>query len=239
MRRILFRLVCLLGLLGCGEQVPASGDARILLLGDSMMASNRAADGAVADVLEAKLGREVVDRSVAGARYFYALPISGSAGLNLTAQFRSGPWDVIVLNGGGNDLLFGCGCGGCAGVLERLISSDGRRGAIPSYVAMLGETGARVIYVGYLRNPGTATPIKACGPAANELDRRLAELDKIDPAMVFLPMSDVVPFGDLSYHQIDRIHPSQKGSREIAQRIVRLIRPMLGEVPVAPAVSGS
>jgi acyl-CoA thioesterase I len=239
MRRILFGLICLFGLLGCGEQVPASGNARILLLGDSMMASNRAANGAVADVLEATLGLEVVDRSVAGARYFYALPISGSAGLKLTAQFRPGPWDVIVLNGGGNDLLFGCGCGRCAGVVERLISSDGKRGAIPSYVAELGATGARVIYVGYLRNPGTATPVKACGPAANELDRRLAELDKLDPSMVFLPMSDVVPFGDLSYHQIDRIHPSLKGSREIAQKIVRVIRPMLGQVPGAPAGSGN
>lgn len=227
MRRFLFGAFCLFGLFGCGEQVPSAGGARILLLGDSMLAANRAISGGVADVLEEELGLAVIDRSVPGARYLYALPISGSAGLNLTAQFRPGPWDVIVLNGGGNDLLFGCGCGRCDGVLDRLISSDGRQGAIPAYVAKLRKTGAQVIYAGYLRNPGTATPVKACGPAGNELDRRLGELDKLEPGMVFVPMSDVVPYGDLSYHQIDRIHPSQKGSREIGLKIVRLIGPIL------------
>ena len=104
-----------------------------------MFASNKAVGGSVADAVEAALGLEVVDRSVSGARYFHALPISGSAGMNLTQQFREGPWDVIIVNGGGNDLLFGCGCGRCDGMLDRLISKDGRKGAIPSFVACLAQ----------------------------------------------------------------------------------------------------
>ena len=229
MLRVVFGFLCLFSLLGCGEQVSSREESRILLLGDSMFASNTATDEGVADVIEAALGLEVVDRSVAGARYFYALPISGAAGLNLAAQFRSADWDAIILNGGGNDLLFGCGCGQCDGVLNRLISPDGRQGAIPALVAKLRATGAQVVYAGYLRNPGTSTMIKSCGPAGNELDRRLGELDKIEPGMIFVPMSDLVPYGDLSYHQIDRIHPSRKGSREIGLKIARLVEPMLGE----------
>jgi lysophospholipase L1-like esterase len=231
MLRLLMGLACLFLVFGCGERIPTGASARILFLGDSMFASNKAVGGSVADAVEAALGLEVVDRSVSGARYFYALPISGSAGLNLTQQFREGPWDVIIVNGGGNDLLFGCGCGRCDGMLDRLISKDGRKGAIPSFVASLRKTGAQVVYAGYLRNPGTATPIKACGPAGNELDRRLGELDKLEPGMVFLPMSDLVPYGSLSYHQIDRIHPSRTGSREIGLRIARLIGPLLGRPP--------
>lgn len=231
MRRLFFGLACLFLVFGCGERVPYGDNARILLLGDSMFASNKAVNGSVADAVEAALGLEVVDRSVPAARYFHALPISGSAGLNLTQQFREGPWDVIILNGGGNDLLFGCGCGRCDGMLDRLISADGRSGAIPSFVASLRKTGAQVVYAGYLRNPGTATPIKACGPAGNELDRRLTELDKLDPGIVFLPMSDLVPHGSLTYHQIDRIHPSLTGSREIGLRIARSIGPGLGRPP--------
>ena len=196
-----------------------------------MFASNKVVGGSVADAVEAALGLEVVDRSVSGARYFYALPISGSAGMNLTQQFREGPWDVIIVNGGGNDLLFGCGCGRCDGMLDRLISKDGRKGAIPSFVASLRKTGAQVVYAGYLRNPGTATPIKACGPAGNELDRRLAVLDSLDPGMTFLPMADLVPHGSVSYHQIDRIHPSRFGSREIGLRIARAIGSGLGRPP--------
>jgi lysophospholipase L1-like esterase len=210
--------------MGCGEAVTSTTQSRILVLGDSMMASNSVVNGTVADGIEAALGEEVIDRSVIGARYFYLLPLSGAAGLRLDAQYRPGKWDFVVLNGGGNDLLFGCGCGKCDGVLNRLVSPDGRTGAIPTFVAKLRASGARVIYVGYLRNPGTATPVKACGPAGNELDRRLGRMAALDSGVDFLAMSDLVPNGDTSFHQFDRIHPSPKGSRAIAQRIAARIK---------------
>jgi acyl-CoA thioesterase I len=223
MLRFSLYLLGLLTLLGCAEPAPPDAQARILLMGDSLLASNRSIGSAVADVIEADTGQEVIDRSVPGARYFHALPISGSAGLRISAQYRPGAWDVVIMNGGGNDLLLGCGCGQCDRMLSRLISPDGRSGAIPALVKQISDTGAQVIYVGYLRNPGTVTPIRACGPAGNELDRRLTALDRLDDGMIFLPMADLVPHGDSSFHQIDRIHPSAKGSREISLRIMRQI----------------
>lgn len=224
MIRTLFALLALTLVLGCGDPVSQRTEARILVLGDSMMAANRVQQAAVADVIEAELGQEVIDRSVFGARYFHILPLSGAAGLRLTAQYRARPWDWVVLNGGGNDLLFGCGCHFCARTLDRLVSKDGRGGAIPSHVAKIRKSGARVIYVGYLRNPGTATPIRGCGPAGNELDRRLTLMAGFDAGVTFLPMADLVPHGDSSFHQIDRIHPSVKGSAGIGGRIARHIR---------------
>lgn len=231
MLKPLLLITSLFLIVGCGESVTSRSTSNVLLVGDSMLASNRAVGGSVSDAIEAAIGLEVVDRSVVGASYFHALPLSGAAGLKLTEQFQPGPWKVIVANGGGNDLLFGCGCGDCRNVLDRLISADGRSGAIPSYVSELRSSGAYVVYVGYLRNPGTSAPIKACGPAGNELDRRLAELDRLDPGMTFIPMSDLVPYGSTLYHQIDRIHPSRTGSREIGLRIARAIGPVLGRPP--------
>lgn len=231
MVKLILFLTGLLCLAGCGETVASRSDARVLLIGDSMLASNRAVGGSVADAIEAAIAVEVVDRSIPGASYFHALPISGAAGFRIPKQSQPGPWDVVVVNGGGNDLVLGCGCGDCSNVLNRLIAPDGRSGAIPSFVQELKGSAAHVVYVGYLRNPGTATPVKACGPSGNELDRRLAMLDQLDPAMTFLAMSDLVPHGSLSYHQIDRIHPSRMGSREIGLRIARLIGPMLGRPP--------
>lgn len=220
------RVIAILALgavLGCGEQVSATSSARIMLLGDSMMAANRAARQSVADVIETELDEEVIDRSVVGARYFYILPISGSAGLKLTAQYRPGKWDWVVLNGGGNDLLFGCGCGKCDVQLDRLISADGKIGAIPAFVAQIRAGGAKVIYTGYLRNPGVRTPIKSCGPAGNELDRRLTIMARRDPGVTFVSLADLVPFGDRSFHAPDLIHPSVKGSQAIGARIARQI----------------
>jgi acyl-CoA thioesterase-1 len=222
---LLHRLLLILSLAllaACGEAVP-QGDAssRILLLGDSMMAWNRPSGRSVGQVLEAGTGEDVVDRSVIGARYFWPLPVSGGTGLRLTAQYREGDWDWVVLNGGGNDLLFGCACSLCTGVVNRLISEDGRSGTIPAFVKSMRNKGARVLYVGYMRNPGVQTPVKGCGPAANELDARLARLDLIDPGFAFVPVSDLVPWRDTSYHDFDLIHPSPKGSREIALRILQ------------------
>ena len=224
MIRITLALLALALLFGCGEPVSQAADARVLVVGDSMFATNRANNKAVADVLEAELGAKVLDRSVIAARYFHALPISGAAGLRLTSQYREGEWDWVVMNGGGNDLLLGCGCGLCQGVLDRLVTEDGRGGAIPSYIARIRAGGARVVYAGYLRNPGMGTPIKHCGPAGNELDRRLTLMAGFDAGVTFVPMADLVPYRDASYHGIDRIHPSFKGSEGIGRRIAAVIK---------------
>lgn len=200
-----------------------SRDLRVLVMGDSMMAWNQPSGNSVADSIEASPGFAVTDRSVSAASYFHALPISGSLGLRLSAQFRPGSWDWVVLNGGGNDLLFGCGCGKCDRILDRLVSKDGRRGEIPDLVARVLKSGAKVLYVGYLRNPGIPSPIRSCRPAGNELDRRLAIMAKTRAGVTFLPMADLVPNGDRSFHAVDMIHPSIKGSRNIAARILQRI----------------
>ena len=225
--RLLLALLGLLTLFGCGERIPEAGGARVLMLGDSMLAANKTVGAGVADALEARLGTEVVDRSVPAARYFYPLPLSGAAGMEIPAQYRPGPWEVVVMNGGGNDLLLGCACAFCAGTLDRLISEDGRRGRIPGFVSDLRQQGARVVYAGYLRNPGTATPIRACRPLGDELDRRIARLAELDAGIVFVPMADLVPEGDASFHALDRIHPSVKGSAAIADRLAEAVTPFL------------
>lgn len=232
----------IIGLLLALSATPAAfaeGKGSILMLGDSLFSANRLVNGSVADVLETALGAEVRNNSVPGARYFQKIPVTGMFGLRLTSQFVPGDWDAIVVNGGGNDLLFGCGCGACSRVLDRLISTDGRRGAIPTYVAKLQKTGVPVIYVGYLRNPGVATPIKSCRAAGDELDRRLAALDALDAGMDFVALSDLVPFGDRSFHQLDLIHPSSKGSREIALRIALRLDPILNPGPPEPPAKGN
>lgn len=197
---------------------------RVLVMGDSLMASNRLKGGAVSHALGRALGIKVKDHSTIGARYFYILPLTGAAGLRIDAQFRGGPWDYVVLNGGGNDLLFGCGCGPCNRMLDRLVSADGTKGAIPDLVAEIRKTGARVIYTGYLRTPGVISPVEGCGPLGDRMDARLARMAKSIDGVSFVALSDLVKKdGDISFHAIDLIHPSVKGSRAIAARIAHLI----------------
>ncbi len=197
---------------------------RVLVMGDSLMAWNGTRGAAVSDALGRLLGVQVKDHALAGARYFYILPLSGAAGLRIRAQFRGGPWDYVVMNGGGNDLLFGCGCGRCKRMLDRLIRDDGRAGAIPDLVRDIRASGAKVIYTGYLRTPGVTSPVEACGPLGDEMDTRLARMAKATEGVIFLPLADLVTKnGDTSFHATDLVHPSLKGSRAIAARIAPLI----------------
>jgi lysophospholipase L1-like esterase len=77
----------------------------------------------------------------------------------------------------------------------------------------------------------------------HEMDTRVARLAALDIGVHFVPLADLVPFGDLSYHAVDRIHPSMKGSRAIGQRIARVIAEAEGMTAVsrntAPFQDGS
>ncbi|WP_299905982.1 SGNH/GDSL hydrolase family protein [uncultured Paracoccus sp.] len=222
-------LLCLLALTACMSAPPgaSTGPARILVIGDSLMAWNRLRGASVAKALSAQLGEPVRDNSVSGAVHdLGGKPAAQGSHATIARQYRSGNWDWVVMDGGGNNLLFGCGCSDCGPQLDALISADATQGAIPRLVAQIRADGAQVIHTGYLRSPGFTSPIEHCGPIGDELDRRLARLDARDPGMVFLRLSDLVPTpGDTSYHALDRIHPSAKGSAAIAARIAAMIRP--------------
>ncbi len=213
-------LVMTLGLLFLATLPASASEApRVLILGDSFMVANASAGNSVPHVLSSLLGAKVKSRAVTGARYGYKLPITGAMGLNISKQYRPGPWDYVVMNGGGNDLWLGCGCGKCERRLEQLISKDGKHGQIPTLVSRARQDGAAVIYVGYLRSPGAGSPIEGCKAIGDKFEARIARLAGLDGGITFVSLADMVPHGDRSFHAADMIHPSPKGSAAAAKRI--------------------
>lgn len=213
MLRLFIMALTVLAAASCSDM---DSSARVLVMGDSLMAVNKASGGNVAKALSAEIGEPVVDRSASGAGVL--------ASRGIPAQFVDGAWDWVVLNGYGNDLLFGCGCGACADRMDRLVAEDGQSGAIPELVRRLRGDGARVIYTGYLRTPGFASPVERCVGLGEEMDRRLAAMARTDSGVTFLSLAGVVPDGDQSFHGPDRVHPSVKGSRAIADLLAELIQ---------------
>jgi hypothetical protein len=215
----------LLGLLAACTEMPSSTpQARILTMGDSMLAWNSLSGQSVSHYLEQILDEPVVDRSVTGARAHYILPVSGSMGMKIASQYVPGRWDWVVMNGGGNDLLFGCGCGLCDDTLDRLISPDGRSGTIPQTVAKARSNGAQVVYLGYMRTPGRGSIIDGCRAIGDRFEGRLAQMAARDKGVHFVSLKGMIPNGDLSFHAGDRVHPSPKGSQAIAARVAAIIR---------------
>lgn len=203
------------------ETAPEAPAPKILMIGDSMLFTNRGSGRSVGRQLEQIIGTRIRDKSFVGTRY--APGPQGARGA-IPRQYEPGPWDVVVMNGGGNDLMFGCGCRRCGPMLDALISEDGAQGAIPSLVARIRAGGARVVYAGYLRSPGVGSVIEGCRDEGDVLDRRLAKMAALDAGVTFVSLADLVPHGDTSYHQADMIHPSPKGSRAIAERLARVLR---------------
>lgn len=224
-KQYLFSLI-VLGMLavGGGQAVAGGQKPKILTMGDSLLSAHSISRRAVSHSVGRALGVKVMDRSVAGARIIYRLPITGAMGMKIAKQYRQGKWDWVIVNGGGNDLWFGCGCHSCERKINKLISASGRNGAIPHLVSNLRKTGARVIYVGYLRSPGVGSPIESCRDDGDVLENRIAKMAEADKGVYFLSLAQMVPHGDRSYHGIDMIHPSLKASREIGRRIADIIR---------------
>ncbi|MBS0125506.1 SGNH/GDSL hydrolase family protein [Thetidibacter halocola] len=203
-------------LAACGRGVPQ--DARIVVAGDSVMAWNRVQGGSVAHVLSQTLGEPVGDVSLPFARV-----TGGRTGaLDITQQVEGLQAEWVVLNGGANDLRAACSCTGCDAMLNRLIASDGRTGAIPAMVGDLRARGAKVLWADYYTSPRFAGT--ACVGPYDTLKARLARLAALDPGVVLVDMGDVIPSSDLSLFDGDRLHPSAKGSARIAALIAGRLR---------------
>jgi acyl-CoA thioesterase-1 len=202
----------------------ATGSMAVLVMGDSFMTANGSSGDAVPNALARDLGVNVKSRAVTGARYGYRMPITGALGFNISKQYRDDNWDYVVMNGGGNDLWLGCGCMRCHKRLNRLISPDGTQGQIPTAVRRARQSGAHVIYVGYLRSPGLGSPIEHCKKVGAALEARISVMAQQDSGVNFISLADMVPYGDSSFHSSDMIHPSPKGSMAASKRIASAIR---------------
>lgn len=201
--------------------------ARIAVVGDSMMAWNGLSGGSAPQALARQIGEPVVNFAVSGARMNNPLPISSTLGFEIRRQFRKGPWKVILVNGGANDLFMSCGCGACSRTLDRLVQPDGQAGWLPDLLLQLRDTGAEVIYVGYHRARGLRSPARGCRDELDILEDRAAAFAEKTPGVSFVGLRDVFPVGDATYYASDILHPSPKGSATIAARLADYVRDAL------------
>ncbi|MBK4216685.1 SGNH/GDSL hydrolase family protein [Paracoccus caeni] len=211
-------LFTLIFLASCGL-VPKKQGGDILVIGDSVMAWNGFAGADIGDVIAAELDRDVVNRAALGAR-FQAGGAATLIGLNIPAQLSSGRWTWVVMNGGANDLGGSCGCTRCDGVVDALISADGKVGQIPNLIARAQSQGAQVLWMGYYQAP-KSTSFKGCRPALVELERRIALHAGLRAGFYFLDAEDAFDPTDDTLFASDLTHPSQKGSAVLGRFLAK------------------
>lgn len=182
---------------------------RVLTIGDSIMDWNGA--GSIPQVMARELGWELRDESVAGARLKHPLRLLVGP-MDIRAQVPRLDFDWIVMTGGGNDLAADCNCGDCDNTLDGLVTADGAFGAMPDFLDLTEERGARVLYVGYYENPVGGGPFSGCEDAIGTLEARMQSLAAARDGFEMIDASDIYDNADLTLYDADRLHPSPKGS---------------------------
>jgi acyl-CoA thioesterase I len=220
MKRLGLVLCLLTGLSNCGL-APQQTGGDVLVIGDSVMAWNRFAARDVGSVIEAELGREVVNRAALGAQ-IQAGSLGTLGGRSIPDQLSTGPWNWVVINGGANDLGFSCGCTRCDAEIDLLISPDGTTGGIPNLISKARGQQAKVLWVGYYQTPNSSA-FQGCRPGLVELERRIAAYALTQEGVFFIDSEDVFKPTNPDLLAADRTHPSAAGSavlgRFIAQEI--------------------
>ena len=149
--------------------------------------------------------------------------LASIGGLAIPAQVPDGRWNWIVMNGGANDLGFGCGCLRCDAEIDLLLAPDGSGGAIPDLITAARATGARVLWLGYHAAPQSRS-FRGCRPGLVELDRRIAAYARSQPGVFFLDAEAVMDPADARLLAADRTHPSALGSAVIGRALAQEIR---------------
>jgi len=201
-----------------GSASVADTRKKILMVGDSMFAWNRMKGGGVGRHLQRALGAKVLDRSRSGAGM---TTVSKDSGTNkdILAQYRSGDWDWVVINGGANDLMFRCGCSRCGGIMKQVITKDLRHGALAQLISAARADGARIMLVGYHQGYSGGHFFSGCRRPVTELVSRFRELASRNSDIHFVSAREALDANNRTHFALDRVHPSSQGSRLIARHI--------------------
>ncbi|MEO0752906.1 MAG: SGNH/GDSL hydrolase family protein [Pseudomonadota bacterium] len=196
------------------EYRPIADDAQVLVIGDSVMWWHSEDDASVSDILEDRLNTVVANLSIPGA------PFAIDDHDSIQGQYRAGPWDWVVMNGGAND-LGACGCGACLGVVDALVSEDGQTGQIPRFVNGLRDGGAKVLLTGYYHVMTETGSLEACAEEFRTLNARVANFAERTSGVEFAPVEDLI-LRRADFDE-DLVHTSVSGTRKIGDRIADVI----------------
>ncbi len=191
----------------------AAEPLRVLAIGDSIMAWHKWTGRDIPSVMGDVLGAEVTNAAVPGARFSNTSAVGRAVGFDVRAQFRRGAWDLVLINGGANDMLADCNCSNCDKVLDTLLAPD-LTGEVATLIAevLVGDT--QVLWMGYYASSRSGQ-FTGCRPYLVEYDARIARLAADTPGLTFVDSEDAINADDRSLFAFDGIHPSASGARRI------------------------
>ncbi len=215
------------------DALPGADDPELLVVGDSIMASHGPLCQGVAGHAALALDRHVQDHSVGGRRLDH--PDTDD---DITGQYEPGPWEWVIMTGGGNDLLQECQCNveghdeqACLDVLDSLLDLEDGTGELLELLATVRAdegNAATVLLLGYYPfTDNSWANFDGCNGYLPELNARYEALAETEDDLVFLPTEATM---DLEAHPerilFDGIHPSVEGAQALGALVAETIAGM-------------
>jgi lysophospholipase L1-like esterase len=183
-----------------------------LAVGDSILAWNRDEGASIPDVVAADLGIEISNAAEGGATML------GDED-DIPSQYVSRAWELLIVDGGGNDIGDDCNA-----ILDSLVAPDVSSGVLVSLIDRAQGDGTRlVVLMGYYAIPPEAGSF-ACPAEFEALDARYAAFAESRDGVIFVDPGDAVDASDASYYDVDLVHPSIKGSEAVGRLIAARAR---------------
>ena len=196
---------------------------RVLAVGDSLLAWQKWTGRDIPSVMGQVLGATVENDAVAASRFSNTSGLGRALGFDVRSQYRRGRWDIVLMNGGANDLLNDCRCRACDPVVDGLIGPD-LTGEVPRFIAQVLRDGAQVVWMGYYASARSAQ-FAGCRPYLVEYDARLARLAARTPGLTFVDAEDALDPSNRALFAADGIHPSPEGARLVGTYLANRISP--------------
>lgn len=136
----------------------------------------------------------------------------------------------MVIKGGGNDIGDVCGTAGESAVLERMVSADGQRGAMPDYARDLRASGAYVIWLGCYPISVAGGPFVPCRATLDLLKARQMAIATALDGVIFVDTAEVIAPDNIDLFASDLVHTSVQGAARIGVQLADVVRfaPMTG-----------
>lgn len=194
---------------------PLDRSADMLVVGDSILAWNRASGRSVADVIENETGLNVNNVAISGAEFL--------GPRSIPSQYVSDDWTWVLVDGGGNDLNGNCGTPAEAPILDALISADVTSGAYADFADQVAADGATLLIMDYYPVSVQGGPFVPCIPAFEILSDRLFRFAESRDGVIWIDTDDVIAPDNLAAYDTDLVHPTPLGSALIGKQIANVV----------------
>jgi acyl-CoA thioesterase I len=201
----------------CGQLDALPRTPSVLAIGDSILAWNNDRCHGIPERAGLVAGVHVDNRAVSGT-VMHEIASQYDA-----ARIDGGPWDVVIVDGGGNDVNSFCECGACDAVLDDVAT---RTNAL---LDLAREDGASVVLVDYFGFDERAWyGFDRCEQALADLQAMHEEIDRERDDVTLVDLGALVtPDDHPEAYTFDYVHPSDEGSRILGELLAESLQPLV------------